>query len=93
MEFFTNCLTNAICEGINSSVQAAKRKARGFHTIQGYITMIFLVAGKLNLETIKPFYICLINDNGSRAKIDFRGTPGEKRLKKKFTHSFPLILL
>ena len=47
--------TNAICEGINAMVQAAKRKARGYHTFEGYSAMIYLVAGKLDLATPSPF--------------------------------------
>jgi len=53
--YFKNRVTNAICEGINSMVQAAKRKARGFHTFEGYSTMIYLAAGKLELAVPKPF--------------------------------------
>ena len=53
--YFKNRVTNAICEGINSMIQAAKRKARGFHTFEGYAAMIFLVAGKLELAVPKPF--------------------------------------
>jgi transposase len=34
--YFKSRLANAVCEGINSMVQAAKRKARGFHTLRGY---------------------------------------------------------
>ena len=30
-------------------IQAAKRKARGFHTFEDYAAMIYLVAGKLKL--------------------------------------------
>ncbi len=52
---FTDRLTNAICEGINSMVQAAKRKARGFRTYEGFVSMIYLVAGKLQLDTPNPF--------------------------------------
>ena len=48
---FHTRLTNAICEGINAMIQAAKRKARGFHTFEGYAAMIYLVAGKLELAT------------------------------------------
>jgi len=48
---FHTRLTNAICEGINAMIQAAKRKARGFHTFEGYAAMIYLVAGKLKLAT------------------------------------------
>ncbi|QNH53447.1 ISL3 family transposase [Selenomonas timonae] len=49
--YFHTRLTNAICEGINAMIQAAKRKARGFHAFEGYAAMIYLVAGKLELDT------------------------------------------
>lgn len=55
LAYFKNKLTNAICEGINSMIQAAKRKARGFHTFEGYSAMIYLVAGKLDLAVPVPF--------------------------------------
>jgi transposase len=55
LHYFKSRLTNAICEGINSMVQAAKRKARGFHTFEGYSSMIYLVAGKLQLAVPSPF--------------------------------------
>ena len=55
LAFFKNRLTNAICEGINSMIQAAKRKARGFHTFEGFSSMIYLVAGKLQLAVPNPF--------------------------------------
>lgn len=55
LEYFTNRLTNAFAEGMNSLIQAAKRKARGFHTFKGYRTMIFLAVGKLHLAYPHPF--------------------------------------
>lgn len=55
LAYFQNRVTNAICEGINSMIQAAKRKARGYQTFDGYACMIYLIAGKLNLATPKPF--------------------------------------
>ena len=51
LNYFHTRLTNAICEGINAVIQAAKRKARGFHTFEGYAAMIYLVARKLELDT------------------------------------------
>ena len=51
LNYFHTRLTNAICEEINAMIQAAKRKARGFHTFEGYAAMIYLVAGKLKLAT------------------------------------------
>ncbi|GHV17079.1 hypothetical protein FACS18949_13890 [Clostridia bacterium] len=53
LNFFKSRLTNAICEGINSMVQAAKRKARGYNTLKGFASMIYLIVGKLDLAA--PF--------------------------------------
>lgn len=55
LTFFKHHLTNAICEGINSIVQAAKRRARGFHTFEGFACAIYLAAGKLKLAVPSPF--------------------------------------
>jgi len=40
-------LTNGYVEGVNSLLQAAKARARGYRSKQIYITMAYLVAGKL----------------------------------------------
>ncbi|WP_435549465.1 transposase, partial [Desulfobacterium sp. N47] len=37
-------------EGINSLIQAAKAKARGYRTIKNLITMIYLIGGKLEFR-------------------------------------------
>lgn len=50
LSYFQYRLTNAIAEGINSLIQAAKRKARGYRTFEGYSCMIYLVVGKLKLD-------------------------------------------
>lgn len=50
LSYFRYRVTNAVAEGINSLIQAGKRKARGFKTFEGYSTMIYLVVGKLNLS-------------------------------------------
>jgi transposase len=55
LSYFYTRLTNAVAEGINSLIQSAKRRARGFGTIEGYICMIYLVVGKLNLSCPKLF--------------------------------------
>ena len=55
LNYFHDRLTNAVCEGINSMIQAAKRKARGFNTYKGYEAMIYLVGGKLELAVRTPF--------------------------------------
>jgi len=54
LNIFKSKLTNAICEGINSMIQAAKRKARGFHTYEGFSAMIYLIAAKLQLACPNP---------------------------------------
>jgi transposase len=40
-------VNNGLLEGLNSLIQAAKRRARGYRTARNYKTMIYLVAGKL----------------------------------------------
>jgi len=54
LNIFHSKLTNAICEGINSMIQAAKRKARGYHTFEGLSSMIYLIAAKLQLACPNP---------------------------------------
>lgn len=46
-------INNGILEGLNSTVQAAKRKARGYK-IKHLITMTYLLTGKLNLANLNP---------------------------------------
>ncbi len=48
--YFYARVTNAIAEGINSLIQSAKRRARGFRTLESYKCMIYLVVGKLKLD-------------------------------------------
>ena len=43
-------ISNGLLEGINSLVQAAKAKARGYRSHRNFIAIIYLVAGKLSLE-------------------------------------------
>lgn len=54
-EYFNFRMTNAFAEGINSLIQAAKRRARGYRTYKGYRMMIFLMVGKLKLSCPTPF--------------------------------------
>lgn len=50
LNYFYYRITNALAEGINSMIQSAKRRARGFRRFEGYTCMIYLVVGKLNLS-------------------------------------------
>ena len=43
-------ISNGVLEGINSLVQAARNKARGYRTVEYFITIIYLIAGKLNFQ-------------------------------------------
>jgi transposase len=48
MRWHHSRVSNGLLEGLNSLIQAAKRRARGYRTNRDYIAMIYLVAGKLN---------------------------------------------
>lgn len=51
LSFFPDRLTSGLMEGINSLVQAAKAKARGYTNPTYFKTIVYLVAGKLPLPT------------------------------------------
>lgn len=55
LAYFIHRSSNAFAEGMNSLIQTAKRKARGFRTFLGFRTMIFLAVGKLQLSYPRPF--------------------------------------
>ena len=50
LRWFTSKINNGILEGINSLVQAAKAKARGYRSDRNLATIIYLIAGKLDLQ-------------------------------------------
>ena len=50
LRWFTSKITNGLLEGINSLIQAAKAKARGYRTARNLIAMVYLIAGKLELD-------------------------------------------
>ena len=50
LRWFTSKINNGILEGINSLIQAAKARARGYRTKRNLITMIYLIAGKLKFD-------------------------------------------
>ena len=50
LRWFTSKISNGILEGINSLVQAAKAKARGYRSNRNFASIIYLVAGKLDLS-------------------------------------------
>jgi len=50
LRWFTSKINNGILEGINSLIQAAKAKARGYRTTKNLINMIYLIGGKLEFR-------------------------------------------
>ena len=56
LRWFSSGLNNGIMEGLNSLIQAAKRKARGYRNHQTFRTIAYLIAGKLDLrvERVAP---------------------------------------
>ena len=55
LEWKKSQINNGILEGLNSVVQAAKAKARGFKTFRNYRIVIFLLTGDLNFKTLNPY--------------------------------------
>lgn len=53
LRWFHSRISNGLLEGLNSLIQAAKAKARGYRSHRNLATMIYLIAGKLkfNLPT------------------------------------------
>jgi transposase len=50
LRWFESRITNGVLEGINSPIQAAKTKARGYRSTRNLITIVYLIAGKLDLS-------------------------------------------
>jgi transposase len=50
LRWFQSGITNAVLEGINSLIQAAKARARGYRTTKNFITIAYLIAGKLTFK-------------------------------------------
>lgn len=49
LHFICSRITNGILEGLNAKVKAAAKRAFGFKTFEYYRTIIYLIAGKLDL--------------------------------------------
>ena len=50
LRWFDSKIANGLIEGINSLVQAAKSKARGYRSIRNLKAMVYLLAGKLDMR-------------------------------------------
>ena len=49
LRWFHTKIANGLMEAINSLVQAAKAKARGYRSVRNLKAIIYLIAGKLEL--------------------------------------------
>lgn len=50
LRWFVSRISNGVLEAINSLIQSAKAKARGFRNSRYLITMVYRIAGKLDFK-------------------------------------------
>jgi transposase len=50
VHWYMSKIDNGILEGLNSLIQAAKAKARGYKTFQNFKAIIYLLTGKLDFS-------------------------------------------
>jgi len=50
LRWFTSRISNGLLEATNGLIQSAKRTARGFRSTRYLITMVYLIAGKLDFQ-------------------------------------------
>lgn len=55
VNFIKSQITNGILEGINSKIQLAKKRARGYRNVNNFINMIYFLCGKLKLAYPQVF--------------------------------------
>ena len=63
LRWWSSKINNGILEGLNSVIQAAKSKARGYKLAVNFKTIAFLLAGDIDLSIINPLYVNLKNDD------------------------------
>ena len=52
LRWYVSRINNGILEGLNSLVQAAKAKARGYRTFKNLKTIIYMLTGKLDYTKV-----------------------------------------
>lgn len=52
IQWYESKVSNGILEGLNSLVQAAKAKARGYRTFRNFRTIIYMLTGKLDYSKV-----------------------------------------
>jgi transposase len=56
LRWFVRGLTIGILEGVNSLIQTAKAKARGYRTVRNIVAIAYLIAGKLRFNGLAPLW-------------------------------------
>jgi transposase len=56
IRWYESRINNGILEGLNSLIQSAKNKARGFKTFQNFKVVIYLVTGDLDFTKVNASY-------------------------------------
>jgi transposase len=56
VSWYDSHINNGVLEGINSLVQAAKSKARGYRTFKNFSNIIYLLKGNLNFSAVNNNY-------------------------------------
>lgn len=52
LRWYTSKVSNGVLEGLNSLIQAAKAKARGYRTFKNFKTIIYMLTGKLDYSKV-----------------------------------------
>ncbi|MEK6527323.1 MAG: ISL3 family transposase [Nitrospirota bacterium] len=56
VRWYDSRINNGILEGLNSLIQSAKSKARGFKTFKNFMIVIYLVTGDLDFTKVNSHY-------------------------------------
>lgn len=54
LSHFESTLNSGFLEGINSLIQSAKTRARGYRNLDNMIAIAYVIAGKLNFKSVYP---------------------------------------
>lgn len=55
VNYIQSKINNGVLEGINSKIQLAKKRARGYRNVENFINMIYFICGKLKFK--HPLYL------------------------------------
>lgn len=55
INYFESKISNGILEGLNSKIQLAKKRARGYRNTTNFINIVYFICGKIKFE--QPLYL------------------------------------